>query len=331
MDTQRYGWSFPVGRVFGIQIRVHVLLLVFTAVELLEGGSAGGLALKLTAAWLSVLWLSVLLHELGHCFVARRMGGSAEYILLWPLGGLAAVDYPRNWRAAFWTCLGGPAVNFALAAITVAAILLRPEPDLNPMGSMLVVRDGQLSVDWVRAFYNVNFALILLNILPIFPLDGGGMARAFLWRKWGYGQATLMAVKVGKVFAVLLAVYGLWWQSLLIVCLAAFCFFAAEQERVALEMGAGEEGFMGYDFSNGYTSLEASSPRPARRTSLRKRISRWFTSRRAERQARREKDEEDEMKARVDSLLDKIAREGIAALTEKEREFLNDASKHYRM
>lgn len=324
MDTQRYGWSLPIGRVFGIQIRVHILLILFTAVELLNGGSRGWFDFKASLVWLGVLWGSVLLHEFGHCYAAIKLGGQAEQVLLWPLGGLAYVDVPRTWRAHFWTAFGGPIVTLGLAAIAVVLILARGnEFDPNPMRFA--------GTDVVRCLYQVNGALVLLNLLPLYPLDGGSMARAFLWRKWGYGQGTLMTIRVAKVFSLLLAIYGFWAYNLWIVALAAFCYFAAEQERVALEMGAGEEGFMGYDFSNGYTSLEASSPRPARKTSLAKRISRWFSSRRAEKQARREKDEEDELKARVDSLLEKIGREGMAALSTEERDFLNEASKHYRM
>lgn len=324
MDTQRFGWSLPIGRILGIRVRVHILLIVFTVVELLEGGSLGWDRMRATLLKLGVLWGSVLLHELGHCYAATRIGGRAEHILLWPLGGLAYSDIPRTAHAHFWTSFGGPIVTLAIAAVGVIAILTRghgfdPNPGLYA------------GMDWARCVYQVNGTLLLLNLLPIFPLDGGGMARAFLWQKWGFGPATLMAIRVSRVFSILLAIYGFWAYSLWIVSLAAFCYFATEQERVALEMGAGDDTFMGYDFSNGYTSLETSSPRPARRTSLTKRISRWFSSRRAERQARRERDEENELKARVDSLLEKIGREGMAALSDEEREFLNEASKHYRL
>lgn len=327
MDTQRYGWSFPVGRLFGIQVRVHLLFVVFLAVELLNAASGGWHYFKIALMLCGLLWVSVLLHELGHCYAAIRLGGRAEQILLWPLGGLAFVDVPRMWRQTFWTAAAGPFVTFLLCIVGLLGLIALGEPD--PHNPYIFWNPG--AALWFRLLYAVNSAVLILNIIPLFPLDGGRMAHAFLWRKWGYGQGTLMTVKVAKVFAVVLAVYGLVKGDWMLAGLAIFCYFAAEQERVAFEMGAGEEGFMGYDFSNGYTSLEASSPRPARRTSLRKRISRWFSSRRAERHAKREKDEEDEMKARVDSLLEKIGREGMTALSTEERDFLNEASKHYRM
>ncbi len=327
MDVQRYGWSFPVGRIFGIPIRVHLLFVVFVAVELLNAASLGWFELKIAGILCVILWGSVLLHELGHCYAGIKMGGQAEQILLWPLGGLASIDVPRMWRQTFWTAFAGPFVTFLLCVAGVVGLLAMGEPD--PFNPYLFWNLG--GALWFRLLYAINSTLLILNLLPLFPLDGGRMAHAFLWRKWGYGQGTLITVKVAKVFAVLLAIYGLWKQEWWVAGIAIFCYFAAEQERVALEMGAGEEGFMGYDFSNGYTSLEASSPRPVRRTSLKKRISRWFSSRRAEKQAKREKDEEDELKARVDSLLEKIGREGMAALSTEERNFLNEASKHYRM
>ncbi len=322
MEPQRYGWSLPVGRLFGISIRLHLLFVAYIAVELLKAASLGVFALKIVAMLLGMLFGSVLLHELGHCFVAIRSGGSVDHVLLWPLGGLAHIDIPRTWRAHFWTSFGGPAVNVILAAIAAGVLLWRDHTvNLDPLQS--------LSLDWPSALFRVNYRLLLFNLLPIFPLDGGGMARAILWRKWGYGQGTLIAVRVARAFSVVLGIYGLWADNMWIVMIALFCYFAAEQERVALEMGTGEDGFMGYDFSNGYTSLEASSPRPARRGSFFKRISRKVSSWRAERRAKREKDEEIEVKSRVDLLLEKIAREGMASLSDQERDFLKDASKYY--
>lgn len=324
MDSSRSSWSFPIGRLFGIQLRIHLLFVAYIVVELVKAGRYGTGVLRYVAIYLGLLFGSVLLHELGHCFAARRVGGRAESIILWPLGGLARVDVPRTWWANFWTSFGGPVVNVAIACVCYGVLAWRGQRiDLDPM--------QKLSLDWVTNLALLNEWLFLFNILPIFPLDGGGMAQALLWRRMGYASGTLVTIRVSKVALVLMGLYGLWHDETILILLALYCYYAVEQERVALEMGAAEEGFMGYDFSNGYTSLEASSPRPVRRTSLAKRISRWFRSRRAEKQARREKDEEDELKARVDSLLEKIGREGMAALSTEERDFLNEASKHYRM
>lgn len=325
MDTQRYGFSLPVGRIFGIQIRLHLLFIILIAVRLLQAANLGWDVVKQECVLLGLLWGSVLLHELGHCYFGYRMGGHAEQIILWPLGGLAYVDHPRTWRADFWTTFGGPFVNAVLLVLSgVGLIFQRAFWHFDPY--------SWLGGSWVQVLFSLNFVMVLLNILPLFPLDGGQMARAFLWRKWGFGAATIMTIKVAKVFSVLLGIFGmvtLGSGGFMLCFLALFCYFSAEQERVALEMGAGEEGFMGYDFSNGYTSLEASSPRPARRGSFFKRISRKLSSWRAERKARREKDEEIEVKTRVDTLLEKIAREGMGSLSDQERDFLKDASKYY--
>ncbi len=324
MDSSRNSWSFPFGRIFGIQLRIHILFLALIVVDLVKAGRYGAGVVRYVAIYLGLLFGSVLLHELGHCFAARRVGGRAESIILWPLGGLARVDLPRTWWANFWCSFGGPVVNVAIALVCFGVMAYRRQTiDLDPM--------QDIGLDWVRNLALLNERLFLFNILPIFPLDGGGMAQALLWRRMGYAAGTLVTIRVAKVALVLMGIYGLYYDQTMLILLALYCYYAAEQERVALEMGAAEEGFMGYDFSNGYTSLEASSPRPARRTSFAKRISRWFSSRRAEKQARREKDEEDELKARVDSLLEKIGREGMAALSTEERDFLNEASKHYRM
>src|SRR6266540_3573958 len=119
-----FAWSFPFGRLFGVTIRIHVLF-PFVAVGLIlraacEKDLPPGAWIDATLITL-VLFLSVLLHEFGHCFGARAVNGDAQEILMWPLGGLAAVDIPHTPRANFITTLCGPAVNFVLA---LAAFLL---------------------------------------------------------------------------------------------------------------------------------------------------------------------------------------------------------------
>ena len=111
-----FSWSFPIGRLFGIGVRIHFL---FPLVAL-------GLILRVTTkdflpgTWtdvamvLALLFVTVLLHEFGHCFAARQVGGDANEVLLWPLGGLAACDVPHNPRAHFFTAAGGPAVNLLI-------------------------------------------------------------------------------------------------------------------------------------------------------------------------------------------------------------------------
>lgn len=146
-------WSFPVFRLFGIQVRVHVFFLVF----------AIGLFLRqhLTPHYSHVWWLdiflfsfvalfgSVLLHEFGHCFGARYMGGEAREILIWPLGGLAYVEVPHRPKALFVMVAAGPAVNVLICLVCAGAIVAGGfVPNLNPVADphetqMTSTRDGR--------------------------------------------------------------------------------------------------------------------------------------------------------------------------------------------
>src|SRR5438876_4965817 len=129
-------WAFPLGRMFGIDVRVHFTLPVVMVGLIMKAATApdapAGLWLDATVVML-ILFASILLHEFGHCFAARSADGEASEILLWPLGGLAACDLPHAPRAHCLTALGGPAVNLLLCvaaggALTFVALI----PPLNP-------------------------------------------------------------------------------------------------------------------------------------------------------------------------------------------------------
>jgi Zn-dependent protease len=131
-------WAIPVFRLFGIQVKVHIFFFVITIGLFLR-------QLSLTQYqyvwWLDmfllsivVLFGSVLLHEFGHCFGARYVGGEAREILIWPLGGLAFTDIPHRWRALFVTVAAGPAVNVLICLVCAIALLSGGfYPSLNPI------------------------------------------------------------------------------------------------------------------------------------------------------------------------------------------------------
>lgn len=144
-------WSIPAFRAFGVQVRIHIFFFVITL----------GLFLRQTALlqydnvwWLDkllltvvVLFVSVLLHEYGHCFGARYVGGDAREILIWPLGGLAFTEIPHRWKALFITVAAGPAVNVVLCVACAAALLAAGfSPSLtldDPYNAYLSNRDGR--------------------------------------------------------------------------------------------------------------------------------------------------------------------------------------------
>src|SRR3954462_11644541 len=115
-------WSFPLYRAFGIQVRIHVIFVLMIISELAWAGSRSGIGLAWTAMAMGALFLLVLLHEYGHCFACRWIGGSADQILMWPLGGPAYCAPPSGWKASLITVLGGPAVNVVLWPLLGAAL-----------------------------------------------------------------------------------------------------------------------------------------------------------------------------------------------------------------
>src|SRR5271166_3278875 len=138
-----FAWSIPLGRLFGIQIKVH-FLFPFMVVALMLREAYPPKAEAVPGAWIDagivmgLLFFSILVHEFGHCFAARRVGGDASEVLLWPLGGLANVDVPHQPRAHFLTAAAGPAANVVLGGAAVLALQF-----IHPASA-----DGRLEPSW---------------------------------------------------------------------------------------------------------------------------------------------------------------------------------------
>jgi Zn-dependent protease len=354
-------WSLPLGRLFGINIRVHILFpIVALGMILRVAIQKDGKELQLPpGAWqdmamvVALLFVAVLLHELGHCFAGRWMDGDAQDILIWPLGGLAYVEVPHTPRANFVTAAGGPLVNLGLCLVTglFLVLTLGYHPPWNPFGYVLRsdALGGMDLVQWgdgkpvtvafqgmgiaaivLARFFWVNWVLLLINVVLVgFPLDGGRMLQAGLWRYLGYRQATLTAVFVGFLVMFIVGVGSIIFNELLALCLAVFIYVACRQEWIALESGS-EEGPFGYDFSQGYTSLERDQvtavPPPRRKQNW---WQRW-RQKHAAKKLQREQEQREAEERRMDELLAKVQREGMGALTEEEKRFLKRVSDRYR-
>jgi stage IV sporulation protein FB len=351
-------WSIPIGRLFGITIKVHfVLLAVFLGVYLRvasdkEFPAGSGLDILLI---LGLLFLSVLLHELGHCYGAYLMDGEAQEVLLWPLGGLAYVDVPHTAWANFVSTIMGPCVNVVLCvgsglALASASLV----PPLNPISWDLFTtpmhnwtqniglgnpKYGALQpLEWwqvlaARMFF-LNLVLFLFNVVILaYPMDGGRLLQQVLWPRLGYRRATLAAVFVGFVFTLGIGVVAIafsksGFDAALLMGLAIFIYTACKQQWLILETG-GEDALFGYDFSQGYTSLERDQPTPAPRRKRPNFFKRWL-DRRAKLKELRDKQRKGADDRRMDQLLEKIQREGRHSLTDEENRFLKRVADKYR-
>ena len=349
-------WSIPIGRMFGVTIRVHILFVVFFLGSILRVAFWSppsnhptdtipeGSWIDITVI-LALLVLSVLAHEFGHAFGARFVGGDCQEIMMWPLGGLASVEVPHTARANFITTAAGPAVNLFLCIFCTLLLLMVNSAPIQPQwwwptepylgrfdntGQVeLWTWSGEsVRVMWFSAanmlswLFRVNYMLFLFNIILVgFPMDGGRLLQCALWPRVGYRQATLFAVFAGFVVAVILGVFAMWKQDFIAFGLCLFIIWACKNQWMILETG-GDDALLGqYDFSQGYTSLERDEPPPPR---VRRQSwwQRWLAQRTAKK-VQREAEQREAEEGRMDQLLEKVQRQGMAALTDEERRFLS--------
>jgi Zn-dependent protease len=178
------------------------------------------------------LFLIVMTHEFGHSLACRQVGGRADRIVLWPLGGVAYVDPPARPGATLWSIAAGPLVNVALAPIFLILYIAARSahwPQTAPDAYHLV-----------RAVLSIDIGLFLFNMLPIYPLDGGQIFRSLLWFVLGRARSLLVATIVG--FAGVIGFIGLafWIRDLWFGAIAVFlllnCWSGLQQARVLLKV-----------------------------------------------------------------------------------------------
>ena len=157
------------------------------------------------------LFVIVLIHEFGHALACRQVGGVANRIVLWPLGGVAFVNPPRRPGAYLWSIAAGPLVNVALIPILAAAgnLVSQSENSLAPTDAYRFITDLRY----------INFWLLIFNMLPVFPLDGGQIVRGLLWFPFGEIRSLQISSVIGLIGGAILAIVGLmagsvWWAVL---------------------------------------------------------------------------------------------------------------------
>jgi Zn-dependent protease len=334
MRQHTFGTSgIRIGSIKGIDLWVHwsLLLLFFYQFHGIWVERAGSgerlLALQWWALSTGGLFLIILLHELGHCYAAYRMGGGADAIVLWPLGGLAYCAAPNLPRSQFWVAAGGPLVNVAIAALIVAAELVLAAL----RGSFFVFAPGKGSFVLLSYALNdlfwLNVSLLIFNLLPIWPLDGGQIFRALLWRRVGsFGRASLVTVWASRCGLVALFILSFFppledYMGFFAIAIIIWAYWHTEILRRQIQEQE-EDSVFGYDFSRGYTSLErtvAAGTRRARRPGFIERVRRRWEERRRQREL--------ELDRQVDEILDKISTSGMASLTARERRILEERSR----
>ncbi len=319
-------WSFPMGRLFLTQIRVSPMFLLIGLILVARLGWEIGLAFTV------ILFLSTLAHELGHVLMARHTGGMADEILIWPLGGLAFAQPGPSLSAAIKTILAGPLVNLLLAILFFPGFYA-PEMlwgVLNPVQMPIAeISPDHWGRDLLLLAFMANWLALLANLLPIYPLDGGQVVATVLQQKFP-GEVAIRAMSnIGMIASFLLMSAGLILDLSWIVAFASLVLVMNVLMTVRLQMSDGyDDSFMGYDFSQGYTSLERGygssvrDPKPS-----------WIKAWKLRRQSQREHREatrRQDLERQLDELLAKVHEHGMDALSDAEKRQLRRASEELR-
>jgi Zn-dependent protease len=209
------GGTIRLFKFSGIQVYLHFSWFLVAAFELTQRRGVYSSQIWAGYEYLALFGI-VLLHEFGHALACRQTGGTANQIVLWPLGGIAFVNPPRRPGAMLWSIAAGPLVNVVLFPLLTVALFVTAEPaGLEPSDF------SQL----IRQVWQINLGLLIFNMLPVYPLDGGQILRSLLWFPLGEIRSLQIASALGLIGAIVLAAAALLlriMQPMWVVILAFF-------------------------------------------------------------------------------------------------------------
>jgi len=224
-------WQWKLGTFAGIDVFVHATFLLLIGwigySHWLQYGTIEKVAEGIL--FILALFLCVVLHEYGHALTARKYGIKTRDITLYPIGGVARLErLPDKPIEELWVALMGPAVNVVIAALLFAYLYLTR--GLVPMTDLTVT-----SGSFLARLMAVNISLVLFNLIPAFPMDGGRVLRALLAMRMDHVRATQIAANIGQGLAFLLGLFGLFNNPFLLF-IAFFVWIGASQEASMVQM-----------------------------------------------------------------------------------------------
>lgn len=230
-------WSWKIGRLAGIQLYMHwtfLLLIAFIGYLYLSRGATPAAAL-LGIAFVLALFGCVVLHELGHALMARRFGVPTRDITLLPIGGMARMQrIPEHPTQELLVAIAGPAVNVVIAAVLAVILGLTGQLGEASYTGLLEIGRGNFLANLMW----VNLILVVFNMLPAFPMDGGRVLRATLAYFLPYTTATTIAATAGQAMAVLFGFIGLTQGVPMLLFIALFVFLGASAESQQTQVRA---------------------------------------------------------------------------------------------
>lgn len=218
-------WSLKLGKIFGVEFRIHVTFLLLLFFIYVSGLSQKGPAYAIRAVlFILAVFACVLIHELGHSLIARRFGKEAKSITLLPIGGIATMEeMPEKPSQEIAMSIVGPFINLAIAGILYLFV-----------GRWTGISAPNLYPDSTQAFFagliGVNIMLAIFNLIPAFPMDGGRVLRGIFALKMDYGRATSLAVSIGQGLSMLFIFYGVFFNFWLAL-IGLFLYMGAGSEK----------------------------------------------------------------------------------------------------
>ena len=223
--------SIHLFRLFGVDVFLHWWWFLVAVYEI-QSRAGRYSSITWNVFEYLALFLIVLMHEFGHALACRQVGGKADRIVLWPLGGVAYVDPPQRPGATLWSIAAGPLVNVALIPV-----LLAVNSFARTSGWAVSMPD---IYKLIRAVLYINVGLLIFNILPIYPLDGGQILRSLLWFVLGRARSLLVATIVGLlgvVGGIGLAIYSRdVWLGIMAFYLLMNCWGGLKHAQDLLKM-----------------------------------------------------------------------------------------------
>ncbi|MGH9518750.1 MAG: M50 family metallopeptidase [Terriglobales bacterium] len=208
--------SIRLARIAGIELSLHWTWFFVLLLELQDRGRAYS-----SPIWnlyeLVALFAIVTLHEFGHALACRQVGGHADHIMLWPFGGIAFVDPPVRPGATLWTIAAGPLVNVALFPILYLAA--------RSTQTLAMAFEHRNLFIFVTAVFYINFALLVFNLFPVYPLDGGQILQALLWFPLGRARSLMAATVIGLLGDTVLFIWAFAQSDYWLVAISIFILF----------------------------------------------------------------------------------------------------------
>ncbi len=342
-------WSVGVGTWAGIPVRIHIFYLLFATFTLFLGWQAnerldGQEYVWLAGLSLAIHFISILLHEFSHGHFTLSMGASVDHVVLVPWGGMGPVYIFQRPKAELLSAAAGPLANLFVCLAAAVPLLFATGADgllqllhpLKPVG----LADGPFFILFLRLVFWINWLLFLINLFPVFPLDGGRVLRSGLLTTWPEMTEVTATRRIARgaqcaalgffVAACLVGDTGpagpipTWFA---LVLLSIFLLFAAQREIERQVDHSDEDDLFDYDFSQGYTSLDESQKQKL--PSQASVFARWV-EKRQEHHHQRKMVLEAEEEQRMDVILRRLNETGLKGLSNEERHLLDRVSARYR-